>query len=149
MPTIHDALDPQGHACVSLLLHPSGPRGRALQLAGQKPPSPALVSGMLDSGAAITVIDPHIRQALNLAPFRVRILMVPSHPVAIVVFSYKIDLIIVHPSGKHSDCLVVPLLTVLETPLSHTGTDVLVGCDVLKRCIYLHHGQAGTFTLIY
>jgi hypothetical protein len=41
------------------------------------------------------------------------------------------------------------MLTVFETPLSHTGSDVLVGCDVLSRCVFLHHGQSGTFLLSY
>jgi hypothetical protein len=149
MPAIHDALDGQGHARVRLMLHPSGPRLRALAQAGQPAPAPVFSGGLIDTGATTTIIDPSIRQALNLTPFRIRTVVVPSHAVSVRVFSYKIDLIILHPSGAAANRLVVPLLTVLETPLSHTSTDVLVGCDVLSRCTFLHNGQGNSFELSY
>jgi hypothetical protein len=149
MPVIRDALDALGHACVQLILLPSAPRRRAMSAAGQLTPHPSSFTGMLDTGAAVTIIDPHIHQALNLVPYRARSIFVPSHSVPVRVLCYKVDLVILDRTGALAGSLVVPMLTVFETPLSHTGTDVLIGCDVLSRCAFLHHGLANTFTLSY
>jgi hypothetical protein len=102
---------------------------------------------MLDSEATQTVIDPQVRQALNLVPFRIRRVSVPSAPAPILAPCYKLDLAIVDPAGGF--WLLCPRLSVLETPLIHTGVPVLVGCDVLGRCLYCHNGPGGTFVLAY
>lgn len=148
MPIIQGQLDAQGHANVRLVLYLSNARVQAMQKANQPLPQPSVATGMLDSGAALTVIDPSIRQALGIPPFRFQRFSVPAHPAPIRAFCYKIDLIVLHPSGLPSS-LSVPNLTVIETPLTHTGTDVLVGCDVLRQCTFIHNGLAGGFALSY
>jgi hypothetical protein len=103
---------------------------------------------MIDTGATITVIDPRVRQALGLTPFRIRTIQVPSQATSVQVYSYKVDLVILNPADPPGS-LFVPTLSVLETPLSHLGADVLVGCDVLARCTFFHDGQGGAFLLSY
>jgi hypothetical protein len=100
---------------------------------------------MLDIGASLTVIDSRIRQSLNLSPFRIRSMHVPGQTTPIRSLCYKADLMVLHASGN----LVVPMLTVLESPLSHMGVDVLVGCDVLSHCTLIYHGQGRDWMLIY
>jgi hypothetical protein len=78
---------------------------------------------MIDTGAAVTVIDPQLRQRLGLPPFRVRPLLVPSHSTAVQAWCYKLDLLILHSSGTAANSLVVPMLTVFEMPISHTGVE--------------------------
>jgi hypothetical protein len=148
MPILQGPLDAQGHANVQLAFYLSPARVRVMQQAGQRLPQPVAATGTLDSGATFTVIDPAIRQALGIPPFRVQRFSVPSDPTPIRAFCYKIELIVLHPSGLQSS-LVLPNLTVIETPLTHTGTDVLVGCDVLRQCSFTHHGLAGSFSLSY
>jgi hypothetical protein len=104
---------------------------------------------MLDTGATTTIIDLRIRQALNLTPFRLLSAQVPSQPASMRVLAYKADLLILHPSGNVRDHLTVPLLTLMEMPLSHLGADVLLGCDVLSLCTFMHDGQSGRFLLSY
>jgi hypothetical protein len=140
-------LDPDGHAIVDLFLYPAQPRRAALHVAGQAPPPAQLVAGMLDTGATQTVIDPQVRRALNLVPFRIRRVSVPGAPTPIQAPCYKLDLAIIDPAGPF--CLLCPMLSVLETPLIHTGIQVLVGCDVLAKCMFNHNGLGGTFDLAY
>jgi hypothetical protein len=149
MPVIQKALDALGHAVVPLAFYPSAPRLQALQAAGLPSPPPHLCNGMLDTGASVTVIDPRVRHALGLTPYRIRPITVPSHPVAVYALWYKVDLLICDPKGGLTNGLRVPMLSVVETPLSHTNTDVLVGCDVLSLCTFVYSGQAGSFSLSY
>jgi hypothetical protein len=76
-------------------------------------------------------------------------MLVPAHAAPVLVLCFKVDLVVLHPSGSMAQSLRIPLLTVFETPLAHTGIDVLVGCDVLSRCSFLHDGLNRTFTLSY
>ena len=126
---------------------PAQPRRTALQATGQALPPPQALVGMLDSGATQTVIDPQVRQALNLVPFRIRRVSVPSSPAPIQVPCYKLDLAIIDPAGGF--WLLCPMLSVFETPLLHTGVPVLVGCDVLSKCLFCHNGSTGSFVLAY
>jgi hypothetical protein len=147
MPILNKPLNPNGHAIVDLILLPSQPRRTALQAAGQSHPPQNILAGVLDTGAAFTVIDPQVRRALNLAPSRIRRAAVPNTAAPIRVPSYKLDLAIMDPFGQF--WLLCPMLSVLEMPLSHTGVSVLVGCDVLFKCHFIHNGSAGAFTLAY
>jgi hypothetical protein len=147
MPIINRQLDQNGHAIVNLILLPAQPRMAALRAAGQPLPPQQILAGMLDTGSTLTVIDPPVRQALNLVPFRIRRASVASAPAPIQVPSYKLDLAITDPHGHF--WLLCPMLSVLEAPLAHMGVAVLVGCDVLSKCLYSHNGSAGTFTLAY
>jgi hypothetical protein len=148
MPILNRPLDQNRHARVDLVLFPAQPRRTALQTAaGLSLPPPQALAGMLDTGATITVIDPQVRQALNLVPFRIQSVSVPSAPAPVNVLTYKIDLAIVDSAGQF--WLLYPMLSVLETPLIHTGVPVLVGCDVLSKCLFSHNGSGSTFTLAY
>jgi hypothetical protein len=149
MPVIQDQLDAQGHSHVKLFLYPSLPRIRALQTVGQPQVQPLLADGIIDPGASVTIIDPRIRQALNLTPFRIRPIMIPSQAASVLTLCYKLDLIVLHPSGTIASSLIIQMLAVYETPLSHTGTDVLIGCDVLSRCAFIHNGPRNMFLLSY
>jgi hypothetical protein len=126
------------------------PRGQSIRRAGLAPVGPFLGKGLLDSGADLTCIDPMVRQTLALTPFnRIPILHPGSGPNPAPSFVYKVDLTILHPSGHAPFNLVRKLLTVVELDLAHMGAYVLVGCDVLEKCMFIYHGQAGNFSLTY
>jgi aspartyl protease len=146
MPILNSQLDHDGHALVTVFLVPAAPRRKALQAAGQAQSPAQPVSGMIDTGATVTVIDTKLRQALSLVPFRLRRAAVPSVATPVRVYSYKVDLYIAYPMGQFFS---YPMLSVLEMPLIHTGTEVLVGQDVLSQCHFTHNGPAGTFSLAH
>jgi hypothetical protein len=147
MPILNLPLDQNGHALIEILLLPAAPRRQALQAAGQAVPTPRQLAGMIDTGAAVSVIDTQVRQALRLAPYRIRRAVVPNTPAPVRVPSYKVDLAMVHPAGGF--VLLCPAMSVLEMPLRHTGVEVLVGCDVLAYCQFVHNGLAKSFSLAY
>jgi hypothetical protein len=147
MPILNKSLDHRGHANLELLLVPSAPRRAALQKTGQPLPAPLVVSGQIDTGATLTIIDPQVRQALHLTPFRVRRLGTPGAPAPIRAFSYKLDLGVIDARGHV--WTIYEGLTVVEAAIAHTGTAVLVGCDVLSRCQFTHNGTVGTYSLAY
>jgi hypothetical protein len=146
MPVLNGQLDPDGHAVISVGLVATQPRRRALHLVGQAIQGVQVVPGLIDTGATFTVIDPQLRQALNLVPFRVRSACVPWVAAPVRALAYKVDLIVLHPIGPP---LIRPMLTVLEMPLAHTGNQVALGCDVLAQCEFTYRGAAGTFSLAY
>jgi hypothetical protein len=148
MPIIHSRLDGQGQAFVEVVLLPSGPRVQALQTAGQPLPSTTVRQGLIDTGATVTIIDPSVRKALGLVPYRIRPLSVPGTAVLVNAFWYKLDLLIVGPQPPSAH-LHVPTLSVVETPISHSGADILVGCDVLSHCFFGYSGTAGDFILAF
>jgi hypothetical protein len=45
--------------------------------------------------------------------------------------------------------LVMGTLTVAEMRVSQTGTEVLIGTDVLEKCQFLYDGPADSFSLTY
>jgi len=134
---------------VPVALYPSGPRRQALQAAGQPAPAPAVFNGLIDTGATVTIIDPRVRQALNLVPYRIRPIGVPAQPVPVYALWYKLDLVVFDPRAATNVSLYTPMLSVVETPISHSGADVLVGCDVLSRCFFGYGGTTRDFILAF
>lgn len=101
---------------------------------------------MIDTGATVTIIDPQLRQSLNLAPFRLRRAAIPSVPNPVRVYAYKVDLFIAYPSGSFFS---YPMLSVVEMPLIHTGVEVLIGQDILAQFHFSHNGPGHIFSLAY
>jgi hypothetical protein len=127
-----------------------GPRARQFPLRGLVVPPPRSAHGLLDTGAAMTCIDPAVRRALNLTPFNKTPILTPSSgPNPPPCFLYKADLCVLHPSGNHQLNLVRKLLTVVEAPLAHLGSEVLVGCDLLGDCTLVYDGPRRRFSLTY
>jgi hypothetical protein len=147
MPVLNKLLDQHGHAYVDLILNQPLIRRQALQTAGGVVPPPVNAIGMVDTGATVSVIDPQLRQVLGLVPHRIRRARLPNSPVPTRVRSYKLELGIYDPAGAFH--LLCPMLSVVEMPLAHTGPQVLVGCDVLERCLFVYDGPARSFTLSY
>jgi hypothetical protein len=65
---------------------------------------------------------------------------------------YHVSLTVLPPDGagnlvlKSAPVLAVPDLGVLLAP---AGVHVVIGCDVLRRCYFVHDGPGGQFVLAY
>jgi hypothetical protein len=145
MPTFVGALR-NGQALVAARLLVTAGRHAALVRAGQQPPAPYPVEGLVDTGADRSCIDPAARRALGLTPFRFGSAQ-PAGAASFAVRYFALALEIPFPGGN---VFRLPTLTVVEMPLAVHGLgELLMGCDVLARCAFLYHGRAGKFRLRY
>jgi hypothetical protein len=87
-----------GQALVNVTVAPTSARAAALKASGVPVPPALPLDAILDSGAAITCIDPSVRQALNVSPFALRAVSLPGNPNPVHAYYFKVSLTIVHPT---------------------------------------------------
>jgi hypothetical protein len=149
MPALTLPLDPQGHAALEVLLAPAGSLS-PVQAGQGAPLSNAIrARALIDPGATLTAIDPQIRRALHVNPFRAISVTVPGSTARLRFLSFKVDLAVPHPATQFHQALIVPALQVVVLPLAHTGSEVLIGCDILRRCQFFYDGPGNYFRLNY
>ncbi len=105
-----------------------------------------LTRGVLDTGADISAVAPRVVTALGLAPVYSAQMHTASGPANVDVYEVSLSVVPLGGSG--------PLFTVsdlLATELQHAapGVEVLVGLDVLMRCVFNLNGPGGTFSLTF
>jgi hypothetical protein len=151
MPTIVLPLDSRRRPMVEIAVAVPAARARAIRQSGQAVPQPLHLSALLDTGASRTCIDHQVRQSLNLRRFSTLTISTPTAgaPAAATRFLYRVNLVVLHPSGNPQLHLARNAFTVVALPLTHMGTDVLIGRDLLALCRFLYDGQAATFRLDY
>jgi hypothetical protein len=137
---------------VSVGVRPS--RAAALKRAGIPVPAPVPSLGLVDSAAGYTLIDAPVIQALGLT--------VPVHPMPIFspstgsaffqLAGFNVTLTIVHPGGDPRQNLVLRSITVAEaqlSPYAALGIQVIIGCDVLAKCLFVYDGRSKLFSLAF
>jgi hypothetical protein len=151
MPTIALPLDPRRRAMLEVEVGVPAARARALLQAGLPVPSPQLLAALIDPGASRTCIDHGVRRALNLRAFAAAAISTPSSsPAGTGSFHlYKVNLVVLHPSGNPQWYLAKNAFTVAAIHVAHMGTDVVLGRDLLALCRFVYDGRAGTFSLEY
>ncbi len=100
-------------------------------------PQPFNGRGMLDTGAAITIINPSVVRQLNLLPLQ-HITTYTSHGLAIV-FVYHVSLTI--------ETLTDPLLIVSSALQDIPDFDCLIGRDILDQVVFTYNSPPGYYTL--
>jgi hypothetical protein len=138
-----------GHPILDVTVGVTASRGAALRAASFPVAAPVPAQALVDTGAAISCIDPAIRQGLNLTPFALRTVAVPANPHPVRAYYFKVSLTNIHPSGNAQLDLNLPLWDVAETQLVQTGQSALIGCDVLALCEMHFDGPGGIFRLFY
>jgi len=113
---------------------------QALKKAGNDVPSPFSVTGMIDTGATGSVIQPAAVQALGLQPVGVVLINTPSSQ-NISCFQYLVRLIF--PNNVVVESLAI------EAPLIGQQIQCLVGRDVLAHGVLVYTGYINQFTLSF
>lgn len=116
-----------------------------------QPPDPVMCMALLDTGATGTCVDPRVLNRITQHPIDVVAVHTPStglvphltrqYDVAIHVYQTGTD------GRKESSYLLSHEVDVTESILSGMGIDVLLGMDVLSRCLFIADGPHGQFTL--
>lgn len=122
----------------------------ALVAAKQPVPNVAQVLALVDTGASGTCVDPSVLQSLALTPTGSAMVNTPSTG-AQPVSADQYDVSIFVPGSDATQApLVVPNLPVICAELLLAqGFHVLIGRDILSRCLLSYNGTAGQFTLAY
>jgi len=148
MPTLTDAIRYR-EAAVEVIIGVSDRMEQELAQKGLPIPTPLTVSGVIDTGAFITCVDPKVCAPLALTSVNTMSLQPAYYMAPTVADVVEIRLTIVHPSRNPADHLVCVRWEAAEYPITATGHDVLIGADLLDECDFRYNGRAGWFSLDY
>jgi predicted aspartyl protease len=136
-----------GHgALFSVKLMASPQRVAKLKSLGMVFPVPVVGRALVDTGASHTCIDIGIINALGLSPTGSTPVHTPSTRGAAIVMDLY-DVSVVFGDGKPGPRTYT--LELIETDLASQGFDLLVGRDILARCILNYDGPNGVFSIAF
>ncbi|HEY2496830.1 MAG TPA: aspartyl protease family protein [Candidatus Angelobacter sp.] len=124
-------------------------RVKALEAAGKPHPEAQKVRALIDTGASITGVDPTVLKALGISQTGEAEIHTPSTggtPVKVPTYDVTIGIYEGRPGQGH---FISDTIQVTETDLSRHGFQVLIGTDVLAKCLFHYNGAEGFFTLCY
>ena len=130
------------------------PRPTELSLRRQGRPilAPLVLDALVDTGADTTIIDhglltPFVREAMSL--HAIVYMNAPGVGGLCIRPQFVVGLRIPHPSGNYRFDLLLHETAVVEHTLGSPGYQVLIGRDILSRCVFTFDGPANSFTLTY
>lgn len=134
---------------LNIELEVSTARANAL-VANQHPvPSPVVVQGIIDTGASCTALDPTVITSLGLSPTGKATILTPSTgDKPVLVDQYDVNLSIY--STVDEPPYHIQNLPVIESKLSaQQGFQMLIGRNVLERCLLVYNGTVGRYALAF
>jgi hypothetical protein len=139
-------------AIVSVEYGLARPTALKVRKTGRAIMSPVATMALVDSGAEVSVIangclDRFVREGMPLVEFVH--LNAPGLSGLQLRPQYMVGLRIKHPSGNSKIDFVVPAVDLVEQDLGMVDYQVLIGRDILSRCIFTFDGPANTFSLTY
>ena len=117
---------------------------RALQLASAPIPRPIAASALIDTGSDVTCVDRSLLQSITTSKSGHSSTQTLSGRQKVDLFDISLSI----PSAT-SAMFVIPLLTVMELPVSIPKVDVLFGMDVLSHLRLVVDGPKGLFEIHY
>jgi hypothetical protein len=148
MPILTSAVLAEG-AVVNVVVGWSASRIQKLRAALRPVPSPVNTSALLDTGADITCIDAKLVQTLGLPFGGTTLAYLPAYGGLMGASLHDISLTVLHALGSARNNLVFHNLTVLEVALSFQTYQILIGRDVLAKCLFSYSGPRQRFRLAY
>jgi len=147
MPNLTVAVAVDRPMVIELLVAPSEARAEELRNAGLNVPLPILVTALVDTGTKETLVERRVAEKLGLEPSDVRdVYGVGSGetPVAGVVYLMRVIYAGVPALDLAS---TVPVVAVED--LSRFGVRMLLGRDLLSRCVLIYNGPEGRGTFAF
>lgn len=124
-------------------------RWEALSAAGQPLPAVVPITGLVDTGASCTCMDPTVLTSLQLTATGSVLVSTPStgdtpHDTE----QYDIGLLI--PAATGAPPLFFETIPVISSQLlARQGFHALIGRDILDRCLLVYDGASRHFTLAF
>jgi hypothetical protein len=125
---------------------------QALRQAGRPVPAPVPGRALIDPGAEVSCVETRTLgplAAAGLVAGRFVFGNLPAVSGVTLAPEYTVHLTIVHPSGQQRANLELRSQPLLELPLGVLGYQLLIGRDVLRRCLLVYDGPAERVTLGY
>jgi hypothetical protein len=151
MQTFTVAIEAEG-ALIDVLVGLAAKDLLAFRNAGRPIPAPVAVRALIDTGAEASCAEPQVLLPLvaaGIPPSRFVIANVPALGGVLPAGEYRITLTVMHPSNNPGANWVLRNQAVVEQPLGQLGYQVLIGRDILDRCLHVYNGPARQFTLVY
>ena|SRR5579864_1067881 len=124
-------------------------RADALTAAGQPVPPMQRMTGLIDTGASCTCVDPVIIKALGLTPTGSTQMYTPSTGAQPHTTDQYDATLKIYVTLEQAPLEVLVLPVVAAELRVGQGIDALIGRDVLRQCLLSYNGQSGFFTLAY
>jgi hypothetical protein len=142
-----DAVPLPGQATVNVRVAVRPSRARQLARANQAVPPPAEIHALIDTGSAYTLLDAPILAALGLTTPTAQVAVVTATGATVSFPRFHVSLTLLHPMPRQN--LWLQSAPVLSANLAPLGAQVLLGCDILARCVLVWDGPGGRFVLSY
>lgn len=115
-----------------------GLAAKALDAQNSPIPSPVAGVALIDTGATVTSIDKSVAEELRLAPNGMRKLGTAGGPTENPTYAFRVNV---------ANMFSLDCSQGVECDLSGQGIVVLLGMDLLSRCVLIVNGPDGSFTL--
>jgi hypothetical protein len=149
VPYISLQISPHGLVCDALVgITPA--RLKALTAAKKEPPKRVSIRALIDTGASCTCIDPKVAERLDLdITGRSPMNTASTGDTPVEANQYDVSLLIPHTSPDEY-AFYLPTIPVAEMELlGPLAIHVLIGRDVLDRCLLIYDGKSQQFTISY
>lgn len=139
--------DARGRPVIDLFLAPSAPRIAAMEALGLTPTAAVGVRALIDTGASRSNVQRSVLDQLGLEPVGEELVFTASTGrTPKEVYAYTVQIFLAGVPGGRIDAD----LRVVEAEDFHgLGVEMLLGADVLGRCLLFLNGPEGRFTLAF
>jgi hypothetical protein len=117
-----------------------------LKANGRYYPPPHVVRALVDTGASSSCVDVGVVSSLGLDPSGSASVHTPS-TMGLAVYKLTYDACVVFGDGKPDPRTYV--LDLIETDLASQGFELLIGRDILARCVLNYDGPNGIFSIAF
>jgi hypothetical protein len=136
----------RGGPFLDVKLMASPQRVAHLKAVGLPFPAPKIVRSLIDTGASCSAFDEHLVGMLGLVPTGLVPIATPTTG-GVPVDRYLYDVSVVIGDGRADPRTYT--IGMVASGLASEGFTVLIGWDILSRCVLRCDGPNGMFTLDY
>jgi hypothetical protein len=142
-------LDRKGRPVVPLFASPISARAVALEAAGESSPQPVEIRALVDTGAGRSFVQASILERLGLDPLGMESISYHSPTTGATPRTARLYALQLFFAGVSGGLLSADLEVAEIDDLSGLGVDMLLGRDMLDRCLLIYSGHEGRFTIAF